>query len=144
MKKLNQTFIPFIDRQELRALTSTIDDVVDFIEAAASRMVLYHIAQPTPQSREMVALITASAEQIVKAIGHLPTFAGVDEICVEINRLENLADDLYRHAIASLFEGDRPILDVTKWKEIYELLEGVTDRCEDVANVVETIALKHS
>lgn len=76
MKKLNQTFIPFIDRQELRALTSTIDDVVDFIEAAASRMVLYHIAQPTPQSREMVALITASAEQIVKAIGHLPHSPG--------------------------------------------------------------------
>lgn len=144
MKKLNQTFIPFIDRQELRALTSAIDDVVDFIEAAASRMVLYHIAQPTPQSREMVALITASGEQVLKAIGHLPTFAGVDEICVEINRLENLADDLYRRAIASLFEGERPILEVTKWKEIYELLEGVTDRCEDVANVVETIALKHS
>jgi phosphate transport system protein len=144
VKKLNQTFIPFIDRQELRALTSALDDVVDFIEAAASRMVLYHIEQPTQPSREMVALIAASAEQVVKAIGHLPEFVGVDEICVEINRLENLADELYRRAIASLFEGKRPILEVTKWKEIYDLLEGVTDRCEDVANVVETIALKHS
>lgn len=144
MKKLNQTFIPFIDRQELRALTSALDDVVDFIEAAASRMVLYKIEQPTPQSREMVAVITASGEQIVKAIGHLPTFAGVDEICVEINRLENLADDLYRRAIASLFETEQSPLEITKWKEVYELLEGVTDRCEDVANVVETIALKHS
>lgn len=144
MKKLNQTFIPFIDRQELRALTSALDDVVDFIEAAASRMVLYKIEQPTPQSREMVALITASGEQIVKAVGHLPTFAGVDEICVEINRLENLADDLYRRAIASLFETEQSPLEITKWKEVYELLEGVTDRCEDVANVVETIALKHS
>jgi len=144
MKKLNRTFIPFIDRQDLRALTSALDDVVDFIEAAASRMVLYHIEQPTVESREMVALITASAEQVVKAIAHLPTFAGIDEICVEINRLENAADDLYRRTIASLFEGDRPILEVTKWKDIYELLEGVTDRCEDVANVVEAIALKHS
>ncbi|HWQ69597.1 MAG TPA: phosphate signaling complex protein PhoU [Patescibacteria group bacterium] len=144
VKKLNQTFIPFIDRQELRALTSALDDVVDFVEAAASRMVLYRIELPTQPSREIVTLITASAEQVVKAIGHLPEFVGVDEICVEINRLENLADDLYRRAIASLFEGERPILEVTKWKEIYELLEGVTDRCEDVANVVETIALKHS
>ncbi|PWB81500.1 MAG: phosphate transport system regulatory protein PhoU [Candidatus Methylomirabilota bacterium] len=144
MKKLNQTFIPFIDRQDLRALTSALDDVVDFIEAAASRMVLYHIEQPTVESREMVALIMASAEQVVKATEHLPRFVGVEEICVEINRLENAADDLYRRAIASLFEGKRPILEVTKWKEIYELLEGVTDRCEDVANIVETIALKHS
>ncbi|MBI2882585.1 MAG: phosphate signaling complex protein PhoU [Candidatus Methylomirabilis oxyfera] len=144
VKKLNQTFIPFIDRQELRALTSALDDVVDFVEAAAARMVLYHIEQPTQPSREMVTLIAASAEQVVKAIGHLPEFVGVEEICVEINRLENLADDLYRRAIASLFEGERPILEVTKWKEIYELLEGVTDRCEDVANVVETITLKHA
>lgn len=144
MKKLNLTFIPLIDRQDLRTLTSALDDVVDFIEAAASRMVLYKIEQPTRQSREMVTLILASAEQIVKAIGHLPKLAGVEETCVEINRLENEADDLYRGAIASLFEGERPILEVTKWKEVYELLEGVTDRCEDVANVVETIALKHS
>lgn len=144
MKKLNQTFIPFIDRQTLHALTSALDDVVDFIEATASRMVLYKIEQPTEQSREMVALIMASAEQVVKAIEHLPRIEGAEEICVEINRLENAADDLYRRAIAGLFEGEQPILDVTKWKEIYELLEGVTDRCEDVANVVETIALKHA
>lgn len=144
MKRLNQTFIPFIDRQNLHALTSALDDVVDFIEATASRMVLYKIEQPTPESREMVALILASAEQVVKAIGELPRFVGVEEICMEINRLENAADDLYRRAITGLFEGKRPILDVTKWKEIYELLEGVTDRCEDVANVVETIALKHA
>ncbi|MDE2179983.1 MAG: DUF47 domain-containing protein, partial [candidate division NC10 bacterium] len=144
MKKLNQTFIPFIDRQNLHALTSALDDVVDFIEAAASRMVLYKIDQPTPESREMVSLIVASAEQVAKAVSQLPRFDTVQEICVEINRLENAADDLYRPAIARLFEGDLPVLEVTKWKEIYELLEGVTDRCEDVANVVETIALKHA
>ncbi len=144
MKKLNQTLIPFLDRPNLHALTSAIDDVVDFIEATASKMVLYKIEQPTQQSREMVALILASAEQVVKAIEHLPRFVGVEEICVEINRLENVADDLSRRAIARLFEGDLPILEVTKWKEIYELLETVTDRCEDVADVVESIALKHS
>jgi phosphate transport system protein len=144
MKRLNQTFIPFFDRENLHALASALDDVVDFIEATASRMVLYKIEQPTPESREMVALIMASAEQVAKAVGQLPRFDTVQETCVEINRLENAADDLFRRAIARLFEGDLQVLEVTKWKEIYESLEGVTDRCEDVANVVETIALKHS
>lgn len=144
MKRLNQTFIPFFDRENLHALASAIDDVVDFIEATASRMVLYKIEQPTPESREMVTLIMASAEQVAKAVSQLPRFDTVQEICVEINRLENAADDLFRRVIARLFESDLPVLELTKWKEIYESLEGVTDRCEDVANVVETIALKHS
>ncbi|MBI2369096.1 MAG: DUF47 family protein, partial [Deltaproteobacteria bacterium] len=144
IRKLNQTFIPFIDRRDLHALTSSLDDVVDGIEAAASRMVLYKVEQPTRECRELVALIVASAEQIVKAVTHLPRFDGVEQVCVEINRLENAADDLYRSAIGALFEGERPALEVTKWKEIYEILEAVTDRCEDVADVVEAIALKHS
>ncbi|MBI3779729.1 MAG: DUF47 domain-containing protein [candidate division NC10 bacterium] len=144
LKKLNQTFIPFIDRGDLHALTSALDDVVDGIEAAASRMVLYKIERPTSEAREMVSLIVASAEQIVKAVTHLPKFDGVEEACIEINRLENAADMVYRRAIAALFEGEHPILDVTKSKEIYEILEGVTDRCEDVADAMEAIALKRS
>ncbi|MBF8279043.1 MAG: transcriptional repressor for high-affinity phosphate uptake (modular protein), partial [candidate division NC10 bacterium] len=106
MKKLNQTFIPFIDRKNLHAL--------------------------------------ASAEQIVKAVSHLPRFDDVEAACVEINRLENAVDTIYRESVAALFEGVRPVLEITKWKEIYETLEVVTDRCEDVADVVESIALKHS
>jgi phosphate transport system protein len=144
MKKLNQTFIPFIDRKNLHALASALDDVVDAIEAVASRMVLYKIERPTPQSKATVDLIVASAEQIVKAVAHLPRLDDVDAACMEINRLENEADDLYRQAVAGLFEGAHPVLEITKWKEIYETLEAVTDRCEDVANVVESIALKQS
>lgn len=144
MKKLNQTFIPFIDRKNLHALASSLDDVVDGIETVASRMVMYKIEQPTPESREIVALIVASAEQIVKAVSHLPRFDDVEAACVEINRLENAADAIYRESVAALFEGVRPVLEITKWKEIYETLEVVTDRCEDVADVVESIALKHS
>jgi len=144
MKRLNQTFIPFFDRENLHALASALDDVVDFIEATASRMVLYKIEQPTSESREMVALIMASAEQIAKAVSQLPHFDTVQEICVEINRLENAADDLFRRVIARLFESNVPVLELTKWKEIYESLEGITDRCEDVANVVESIAIKHA
>ena len=144
MKKLNQTFIPFIDRKNLHALASSLDDVVDGIETVASRMVMYKIEQPTPESREIVSIIVASAEQIVKAVSHLPRFDEVEAACVEINRLENAADTIYRESVAALFEGARPVLEITKWKEIYETLEVVTDRCEDVADVVESIALKHS
>jgi predicted phosphate transport protein (TIGR00153 family) len=144
MKKLNQTFIPFIDRKNLHALASSLDDVVDGIETVASRMVMYKIEQPTPESREIVTLIVASAEQIVKAVSHLPNFDDVESACVEINRLENAADIIYRESVAALFEGVHPVLEITKWKEIYETLEVVTDRCEDVADVVESIALKHS
>jgi phosphate transport system protein len=144
MKKLNQTFIPFIDRKNLHALASSLDDVVDGIETVASRMVMYKIEQPTPESREIVTIIVASAEQIVKAVSHLPRFDDVEAACVEINRLENAVDTIYRESVAALFEGVRPVLEITKWKEIYETLEVVTDRCEDVADVVESIALKHS
>lgn len=144
MKKLNQTFIPFIDRRNLHALASALDDVVDGIETVASRMVMYKIGQPTPASRKIVATIVTLAEHIVSAVTHLPRFDDVEAACVEINRLENTVDDLYRSAVASLFEGADPVLEITKWKEIYDTLEVVADRCEDVADVVESIALRHS
>jgi len=144
MRALNQTFIPFIDRRNLHALASALDDVVDGIEAVASRMVLYRIQEPTPESREMVKIIVAAAEQVVTAVTRLPRFEEARAACVEINRLEHAADTLYRGAVATLFDGTHPILELTKWKEIYETLEMVTDRCEDVADVVEAIAIKHA
>lgn len=142
IRKLNQTFITFLDRPDLHALASRLDDVLDGVEAVASRMVLYRIAEPTAAARELAGFIVASAEQIVQAMTRLPRFADVEQICVEINRLENAADQVYRQAIASLFVGDRPAADLIKWKEIYEVLEETTDRCEDVADAVEGIALK--
>lgn len=144
IRKLNQAFITFIDRRDLYALTSALDDVVDAIEAAASRMVLYRIEAVTPEAKELAGLIVASAEEIVKALAHLPRFKEVEGSCIELNRLENQADEVYRKAIASLFVGEPQPLDVVKWKEIYEILEITTDRCEDVANVVEAIGLKHT
>jgi hypothetical protein len=142
VRRLNETFITIIDRPNLHALASRLDDVLDGVEAAASRMVLYRIPGPTAVARELVDLIVASAGQIVEAIDRLPRFTDVEKVCVEINRLENAADEVYRRAISSLFEGDHPVADLIKWKEIYELLEATTDRCEDVADVVESIALK--
>lgn len=144
MRMLNQTFITPLDREDIHALTSALDDVMDAIEAAASRMVLYKIERVTPEAKKMCEIIVTSAEQMVEAIAHMPKPEDVEEHCIEINRLENAADEIYREATAALFEGEPPPLDVIKWKEIYEILETATDRCEDVANIVEGIALKNA
>lgn len=142
VRRLNETFITILDRPDLHALASRLDDVLDGIEAVASRMALYKIPEVSPAARELAGYIVASAEQIVQVMNRLPRFAEVEEICREINRLENVADQTYRQAIASLFEEDHSAADLMKWREIYEVLENTTDRCEDVADVVESIALK--
>ena len=144
MRMLNQTFITPIDREDIYALTTALDNVMDAIEAAASRMVLYKIEAVAPEAKKLTGIIVTSAEQMVKAVSHMPRLEDVEEYCIELNRLENAADEIYREATAALFEGERPPLDVIKWKEIYEILETTTDRCEDVANIVESIALKNA
>jgi hypothetical protein len=144
IRKLNRTFITPIDREDIHALAVALDDVMDLIEAAGARMTLYKIAQPTEEARKLARVILASAEEIVKAVSNLERLDDVMEHCIEINRLENVADDVSREAIASLFEQGADPIDVIKWKEIYETLETTTDRCEDVANVVESVALKNA
>jgi len=142
MRMLNQTFLTPLDREDIHALTTALDNVMDAMEAAASRMVLYKIDEVTPEAKRMCGIIVTSAEQMVKAVSHMPKLEDVEGYCIEINRLENVADEIYREATAALFDGERPALGVIKWKEIYEILETATDRCEDVANTVESIALK--
>jgi len=144
IRKLNQTFLTPIDRRDLHALASSLDDVVDGIEAVAARMVLYRIPAVTPEARELAGLIVASGDEIIKALAHLPRFKEIEGSLIELNRLENQADEVYRKAIAGLFHGESSALEILKWKELYELLETTTDRCEDVANLVEAIALKHT
>jgi uncharacterized protein len=144
IRSLNQTFLTPIDAEDIHALTTALDNVMDAIEAAASRMVLFKIDRPTSQAQELCEIIVTSTEQLVKAVSHMPRLDDIDEYCIEINRLENAADDIYRKAIASLFENSAEPLDVIKWLDIYELLESATDRCEDVANILESIGLKNS
>jgi uncharacterized protein Yka (UPF0111/DUF47 family) len=141
---LNQTFLTPIDAEDIHALTTALDNVMDTIEAAASRMVLFKIDRPTIQAQELCEIIVTSTEQLVKAVSHMPRLDDIDEYCIEINRLENAADDIYRKAISNLFDNGTPPLEVIKWLDIYELLESATDRCEDVANILETIGLKNS
>lgn len=144
IRKLNQTFITPLDREDIHQLASRLDDVMDLIEAVATRMALYKIERCTPEARRLAVLIHESAEQIVLAVQKLKDLKSILSHCVEINRLENIADHVSRDAIAALFTGSYDPVEIVKWKEIYETLETATDRCEDVADILERVVLKHA
>jgi predicted phosphate transport protein (TIGR00153 family) len=143
VRRLNTTFITPLDREDIHALASRLDDVLDYIEAAAERLVVYRIKEPTAASRALAQVIVETARATDRAIRCLRAMdPGFHEQAVEVNRLENSADNLLRDSLAELFEQEVDPIEVIKWKEIYETMEIVTDRCEDVANVIEGIILK--
>lgn len=143
VRRLNTTFITPLDREDIHALISRLDDVLDYIEAAAERLVLYRIKEPTSASRALAEVIVRITQATDRAVRCLRTPAGdFHEHAVEVNRLENAADELLRDSLAALFEEHGDPIEVIKWKEIYETMEVVTDRCEDVVNVIEGIILK--
>ena len=144
LRTLHQTFITPVDREDIHKLTVALDDVIDLIEASAARMAMYRIGKPTPEAQRLSDIILRCSEQIVRGVTALPRFESIQEPCIEINRLENEADEVSRAAIAALFMGEAPPIEVIKWKEIYETMETATDRCEDVANIVEGIHLKNA
>ena len=142
-RRLNTTFITPIDREDIHDLATRLDDVLDFIEAVAERLVVYRIKEPTSACRALAELIVAQIAAMDRCIRCLRTMdPGFHEHAVEVNRLENRADALLRETLAAMFEAAGDPIEVIKWKEIYETLEAVTDRCEDVANVIEGIILK--
>ncbi len=142
-RHLNTTFITPIDREDIHDLATRLDDVLDFIEAVAERLVVYRIKEPTSACRALAELIVAQIAAMDGCIRCLRTMdPGFHEHAVEVNRLENRADALLRETLAAMFEAAGDPIEVIKWKEIYETLEAVTDRCEDVANVIEGIILK--
>ncbi|MCC6345561.1 MAG: DUF47 domain-containing protein [Nitrospirales bacterium] len=146
MKKLNKTFITPIDREDLYALASRLDDVIDLIWSAADRMTVFKLRKATPEAISMSKDLLLTTKVINKTIGKLKekNYPHVQELCIEINRLENRIDRDFRDALGKLFdEGNDPIF-IIKWKEIYEILEDASDRCEDVANIIEAIVLKHA
>ncbi len=143
VKRLNTTFITPLDREDIHDLATRLDDVLDFIEAVAERLVIYRIKEPTSACRALADLIVTQIAAMDLCIRCLRTMdPGVHEHAVEVNRLENRADSLLRETLAAMFEEQPDPIEVIKWKEIYETLEAVTDRCEDVANVIEGIILK--
>jgi predicted phosphate transport protein (TIGR00153 family) len=143
VRKLNTTFITPIDREDIHSLATRLDDVLDYIEAAAERLVVYRIKEPTSACRAMAEVIVQQTHAMDRTIKCLRTMdPGFHEHAVEVNRLENSADNLLRDSLAALFEEQADPIEVIKWKEIYETMEIVTDRCEDVVNVIEGIILK--
>jgi len=141
-ERLNRTFITPLERDDIHALASGLDDVIDSVEAIASRILLFKITTMTPQATQLTRILQASGTQIEQAVDHLKDFKGLMGFTIEINRLENEADILSRQAVADLFDGQHEFLDVIRWKEIYGRLESAADQCEDVANVIEAIVLK--
>jgi uncharacterized protein len=143
VRRLNTTFITPMDREDIHDLASRLDDVLDFIDAAADRLVVFRIKEPTSACRAMSEVILSIAHATDRTIRCLRKMdPGFHEHAVEVNRLENAADTLLRDSLAAMFEEAGDPIEIMKWKEIYETMETVTDRCEDVANVIEGIILK--
>jgi predicted phosphate transport protein (TIGR00153 family) len=146
MKKLNRTFITPIDREDIHALASRMDDILDLVWGGVDRMIVFKIAEPTPQAVELAKDLHQTTEVLQKTIKELraKNYSHVQEHCIEINRLENRIDRIFRDALGKLFDDMKDPLLIIKWKEIYEHLEDASDRCEDVANVLESIVLKNA
>ena len=143
VKQLNTTFITPLDREDIYALATRLDDVLDYIEASGERLVVYRVKAPTSACRAMADVIIRITDAMDSAVKCLRTLdPGYHVHIMEVNRLENEADALLRDSLVALFEEQADPIEVIKWKEIYETLEVVTDRCEDVANVIEGIILK--
>jgi predicted phosphate transport protein (TIGR00153 family) len=144
---LHRTFVTPFDREDIALLAHTMDDIIDFIHASADSMFIYKVNSPTQRAKELADVIVQAAAEMEIAVTGLrkrSDFKAMLEHCVEMNRIENVADRIYRAAIGELFDNTSDIPQIIKWREIYEHMETATDRCEDVADVLEGVALKHA
>ena len=147
MAQLHRTFITPFDREDIALLAHTLDDVTDFIHAACDAMLLYKVDHPSQRAKELADIIVQAAAEVERAMPRLRHGKELKQIlgyCVEINRLENMADRVFRSAMVELFDNTTDMAQVIKWREIYEYMEEATDMCEDVADVLEGVALKHA
>jgi len=142
MMKLNQTFITPIDREDIHSLGSALDDVLDLVDAAASRLVTYKVTSVTPGARQLSKVILHGTEIILQAVSELNKPHNILEYCEKIAMIEEEADRIKGECVARLFEDSTNPVEIIKWKEIYEVLEATTDKCEDVADVLEAVVLK--
>jgi hypothetical protein len=144
---LHSTFITPLEREDIVALTHSLDDVMDFIESAADTMLLYKVERPTETARRLAEIIARACQEVSDVMPLLrrkDTMKRVLPATVTINSLENEADDVMRHGLALLLEKPDEVMDFLRWREIYEMMESATDRGEDVANALEAIVLKNS
>ena len=145
--QLHRTFVTPLDREDIAALAQRMDDVMDFVEGAATAIRIYGIERPTPAARPLADLIRLQCVQIERAVGNLrkgSNLKKVQEQLVEIHRLENEADTQFLTASAELFRDEMGSADIIKWRDIYDQLERATDSAEQVAHVLEAIVLKHA
>lgn len=143
IQRLNKTFVTPIDREDIHSLATRIDDVMDAIDMAAGLVPLYRIDRTRFGARELTKVVIDQMDVLRQALVALEKRSGVLDKTVEINRLENEADRVYKDALGRLFDEERDPIAVIKWKEILGLLEQATDRCEDVANLLENVVVKH-
>jgi predicted phosphate transport protein (TIGR00153 family) len=148
MKHLHETWITPLDRFDIHGLISKLDDVLDLIEAVSERLVLFQITDVRPAAVDLARVLLKACQDMNRAMQLLPQLAAKGkellDICVEINRLENEADAIYRRAIAELFHNGNNPIDVMKWRDLFDNIEEATDRCEDVANIVEGVVLEYA
>ncbi len=142
--KLNKSFITPFDREDIYLLSGALDDVVDLIDDAARAMVMYDVHESTAHARHFADVIQRMAVQLHEIVSMLAKPTGISPRLVELHRLENEGDEIYHSAIAELFHNATDPLVVIKWKDIYEKLEAAVDRCENVANIIESVIIKHT
>jgi predicted phosphate transport protein (TIGR00153 family) len=145
--RLHKTWITPIDRADIHSLISALDDVLDLIEAVSERIALYEV-KTSPEFvvklADSLQRATVAVDQAIKLLPQVKQPKEMLDLCIEINRLENEADNAYRHGLATLFKGDYDAMEVMKWRDIIDNLEAATDRCEDVANILEGIVLEYA
>jgi predicted phosphate transport protein (TIGR00153 family) len=144
IQRLNTTFVTPIDREDIHALAKSLDDVMDAIDASAKVIRLYKIGTVRYGARELAHVVSLSIDQVRLALEALDKRSGVAQRAVEINRLENEADRIHEEALRRLFDEERDPVMIIKWKEILDFLEEATDRCEDVANLLEGVVVKNA
>jgi predicted phosphate transport protein (TIGR00153 family) len=143
-KKLNSSFITPFDREDIYMLSNALDDIVDLIDDSARAVVMYNVRETTDYARQFGDVIQRMAVQLHEVVSTLERPAGISPRLVEIHRLENEGDDLYHEAIGELFQGTPDPIRVIRWKDIYDKLETAVDRCEQAANIIESIIIKHA
>ena len=144
MATLNATFVTPFDRQDIHKLASTLDDVLDAVEAVSDLLVLHRVVEPFPAVRLQAAVLVQITKAVAREIRHLRTLSSVERDWSDINRLEREGDHIYRRATADLFSGDHPTIEVMKWKDIFDQVEDAIDGCQSISNTMESIALKYA
>jgi hypothetical protein len=146
-EQLHRSVITPFDREDIALLAHSLDDVVDFIHAAADAMLLYKVERPTHRAKELVDIVVQAVAEVERAVSEIHDRIGRKQLlkrCVEINRLENIGDSVFRSAMAELFDDSTDFAGLIKWREIYKHMESVIDRCEDIANILEGVSLKYA